>query len=213
MRTLLASVLAASLLLVSSPSRAQDDDDVPPPDPRTHLTRSTHWYGYETLATDGAALALAVPALASSASGIQSVFGVGSVMTYGLGAPIVHAAHGQTGKALADLGIRVGMPLVLGFFGEAIGSGSYQQSGCRASDPGFCGLGNALGQVGAAAEGAVIGGLLGIGGAVVIDAALLAREPVTHVASPATAHIEPAFGVAPDRRGGTRATLGMIGTF
>jgi hypothetical protein len=81
------------------------------------------------------------------------------------------------------------------------------------SSPGFCGLDNSFGQIGAAVEGAAIGGLLGLGGAVVIDAALLAREPVTHVAPPASAHIEPTFGVAPDRRGGTRATLGMIGTF
>lgn len=225
MRTLLASVLGASFLLASSAAGAQDYGNLPqylpedpPQAPPRGPTRPTHWYGYETLATDGAALLLAVPALTSNTSAVQSVFGVGSVMTYGLGAPIVHFAHGHVGAGFADLGLRVGMPLVLGFFGGLIGATTYQPPPCSSST--LCGWGNMLGAAAAAGEGVIIGGLLGAGGAVALDAAMIAREPVkdhdaangAEPSNPST-HIEPAFGVAPERRGGTRATLGVVGTF
>ena len=49
MRAFPCSLLAATLLLTASAARA---DDAPEP---------TRWYGYQTLATDGVALALAVP--------------------------------------------------------------------------------------------------------------------------------------------------------
>jgi hypothetical protein len=151
-------------------------------------------------------------------------FGVGSVMMYGLGAPIVHFAHGRIGAGFGDLGIRVGMPVILGFFGAMVGAGTYQQTSCNTAADSFCDLGNALGQVAAAAEGAMVGGLIGIGGAVAIDAAVIAREPVKHddtddeqepsmLRQPSTAKIEPTLGVAPERQGGARATVGVVGTF
>jgi hypothetical protein len=226
MRTQLATMLGASVLVVSSVARAQDYGNLPqesledpsePPPAAAPLepSRPTHWYGYETLATDGAALLLSVPALASHASGVQSVFGWGSALTYGLGAPIVHFAHGHVGKGFADLGLRVGMPLVLGVLGGMIGVSTYQPPPCNVSLGGWAGLGCALddtfGPVGAFAEGAMIGGLLGMGGAMALDAAVLAREPIKH--DGVSPRIEPAFGLTPERRGGTRATVGLVGAF
>jgi hypothetical protein len=237
MRTLVAVMLGASALLASSASRAQEYGDlsfqelpkVSPQDPPA----PTHWYGYEILATDGAALLLAVPALASNSSTVHSVFGVGSLMTYGLGAPIVHFTHGRVGAGFADLGLRVGMPLVLGLFGGMIGSGSYQPIPCNTSSTGAysgafsglgCGLDNGIGQVVSTAVGAAVGSMIGIGIAVAIDAAVIAREPVrldgaSHDAKPsrriprAATHIEPTFGLTPEPRGGTRATVGLLGVF
>jgi len=70
----------------------------------------------------------------------------------------------------------------------------------------------------------VVGGLLGMGGAIAIDAAVLAREPVgatggAHEPEPVpaqqtfTSRIQPALGLVPERQGGARASVGVIGTF
>ena len=138
MHRTLASLLAASLLLGSSAARADDAPSTDPP-------KATHWYGYQTLATDGAALALAIPAMATSNSSPSMGFGIASTAMYGLGAPIVHLTHGHVGKGLLDLGLRVAMPIALGFVGAGIGVASYHPQACNASTDASCGLGNAFG--------------------------------------------------------------------
>lgn len=79
-----------------------------------------------------------------------------SFATYVLGGPIVHASHGNWGRAALSLGARVGMPLLGISTGVAL-------EDCRGGD--FCGFG-----------GALIGGVVGIAAAVAIDSAALARE-------------------------------------
>jgi hypothetical protein len=221
MRTALASFVFVAVVLGSSVALA----DGVPSAPSAATVSPTRWYGYETLATDGAALVLAVPAFSSSTSGFQTTFGVGSLVVYGLGGPIVHFAHGHVGKGFADLGLRVAMPLVLGFFGGLIGGAAYTPPPCNPGTQ-FCGLDD-LGGVAAAAEGATIGGLLGIGSAIAIDAGLMAREPMRDgddmpdpPHAPAsqeepyyTSTIQPTFGLAPERQGGARATAGLVGAF
>lgn len=77
-----------------------------------------------------------------------------------LGAPVVHFAHGHVGKGFLSMGLRVGMPLALGY-------GFASAASCSSSDDFGCGLGEL-----------VLGILLGAAGASAIDAAAIAREKV-----------------------------------
>ncbi len=239
MRALVASLLAASLAFASSSARAyegpdSDPDPAPEPEPAAGApahSRPTHWYGYQTLGTDAAAIALLVPALVTNVpQGEQSGFALASSLTYGFGGPIVHWSHGAIGKGFGDLALRVGAPIALGFVGGIIGAAAYHPAPCGpAGAQDWCGLGQGLGELGAELEGMTLGGLVGIAGAITLDAAVLAREPATRDSDDATdahprellpsspaspvAHVEPAFGVSPERQGGTRATFGLRGVF
>ena len=215
MRALTATLALASLLSASSVAFA--DPSAAPSSP------DKHWYGGETLATDGAALLLLIPALASKDGGAQSMFAVGSVATFGLGAPVVHVAHGRIGTALGDLAMRVVLPLGLGVLGGYLGSAGYQPSQtCTASSDEYCTRQQDYGRLGATLSGLFLGGLLGAGTATVVDAAVLAWAPVHPTPDVRAApyppprpalHVEPTVSVAPERAGGTRATLGVMGTF
>ncbi len=215
MRAPLGLVLALSVLLASSVARA-DDDDVPPRDP----PRSTHvWYGYQTLAADGVALALFLPAV--QPGGTQQGLSAMSLVTYSLGAPILHLVHGQADKAFGDVALRVVLPLVTGVLGGFAGAAN------AAARPPTCSgasLGCAFDAIGAIDDGVAVGGMLGMAGAAIIDASVLAREHVDHYdvvagarpwsgSPPSSAKIEPTFGVTPERQGGARATLGVVGAF
>jgi hypothetical protein len=238
MRTLLFSLLAASAVLASSVARA--DDGAPSTDP-PRPAPTTRWYGYQTLSTDGVALGFG--ALALTAGSHDKYLVVTSLGLYGLGAPIIHFAHGHVGKGFGDLGMRVGMMALGAVIGGGIAYAAYTPpAGCTASggvspsasgSVGDFGLGEALGCASlypalATAFGVVLGGIVGGMGASAIDAVLLARENVPSDrgddATPAHPHPEsearatitsmrPTFGVAPERTGGTRATLGLVGTF
>jgi len=76
---------------------------------------------------------------------------------YVIAAPAIHFAHGNPGRAMGSLGIRVGLPLVLG-------GATYEASACSGE---FC------------AVGAVFFGTLGALGAMAIDAAVFAYEPAS----------------------------------
>lgn len=164
------------------------------PSPPAPPTLRSHWYGWQALTVDGAAVIIALTSGFTGAWG-----GVGGLTTYAVGAPIVHMAHGHLGKGMADIGLRVGLPLLFGTIGYASGNQS-----CH-SDGFFC-LPPAVGD-------AVIGGLIGYAGAVIIDAAFLAREDVEVAAVPPTR--ERAFlQVAPDLQlRKDKQTLGLRGTF
>jgi hypothetical protein len=74
---------------------------------------------------------------------------------YLLATPIIHVAHGRVGRAVGSLAMRVGFPFAL----AVVGAGG--RSGGR----------------GPSTEGVVVGGVLGMATAIVIDAAVLAYEP------------------------------------
>jgi hypothetical protein len=200
MRLLIAALVASSLSLASSVALAEGPDAAPPPAAaETKAPATSTWYGYQTLATDAVAGLLAIPALTSSSSATQQGFGVGTAVMYGVGAPLVHFSHGRVGAGFADLGIRAAAPLLGALVGFAAGGG------------GFASIG-----------GAVEGFGVGMGGAVAVDAALLAYDPASTDAPAAPAPVrpaakaatlEPAVAVTPERTGGTRATVGVLGTF
>ena len=135
----------------------------------------SRWYGWQTLATDGAALMLAVVAVRGD-DDISSLLGLTSVALYGLGGPVVHLTHDNGWQALGSLALRGGLPVLAGAAGVAL-------ERCDNSDEeDFCGL-----------SGAVLGGLAGMVSAMVIDSAALGWERV-----PAQAGEGPRLGVASD---------------
>ena len=163
--------------------RVDHDDgegaDAEAPEPQTH------WYGWQTLATDGAAVTLFI-AGASADSGAVAVLGVG---TYVLGGPVVHWTHDGGWRGWASLGIRVGGPVLVGLGGFALGSG------CEGEDAEVC-----------PAVGAALFGSLGLVSAIIVDAAVLGYEEV----KPSDDEISwtPTVDV-----GRSQARLGVAGTF
>lgn len=219
MRSLLPSLIAGSLLLASSTAWADDAPSAAPQAPTP-----THWYGYQTLAVDGAALAVLLPSFAVTDPRASTALAFGSGATFLVGGPVVHWAHGADLKGFADLGIRVGLPLALGTIGGFIGRATWHPTPCPTMTTDSCG---GPGPYAASFQGAAIGGFIGVAGAIALDAAVLAREPLRrpgedddpHAMDPLAsrtstpARVEPTFHVAPERTGGARATVGLIGIF
>jgi len=100
------------------------------------------WYGYQTLAADGAAAVLLSGGLALTVHDLHAdgdsipVLGVGLTAVgfgaYCLGGPITHFSHGHAGKGFASLGVRVAGPLVglgLGALASDIATHSKNQVG------------------------------------------------------------------------------------
>ena len=146
------------------------------------------WYGWQTLATDGAALALALAA-GDTDDRHSTPLALASLGTYALGGPIVHAANGSAGRMGLSLALRVGAPMLLGAGGYYVFSAGADS---RSWAPAIAG---------------VLGGMIGIAGAVAVDASVLARKEAPP-AEAASLRITPS--VAPTRGG---ATVGAVGTF
>ncbi|WP_437534483.1 hypothetical protein WME79_10015 [Sorangium sp. So ce726] len=109
-----------------------------------------------------------------------------------VGGPIIHGGHGNSGKALASLGINIGGTLVGGLIGaEAAGK----------ADEGDW--------VDPSVAGAILGGSLGLLAANIVDIAVLPYEE-SELESDRSARLrlEPQIGLAP---GGV--TFGLGGTF
>lgn len=126
-----ASWIVGSLLLCATPARAQLDathsEEDPPtaaappatppaapvaPVPRTTRTK---WYGRETLIVDGVSagvFALGVGVAWSAQGEGMLLFPLAGIVSYGIGAPIVHTTHGNVGRAAASLALRVALPTI-----------------------------------------------------------------------------------------------------
>jgi hypothetical protein len=78
------------------------------------------------------------------------IVGIGG---YFLATPITHVAHGNPGRAFGSIAMRIALPLTLGLVGS--GSSTRDES-----------------------TGLVVGGLLGVATAIILDASVLAYEPV-----------------------------------
>lgn len=146
------------------------------------------WYGWQTLALDGASVSIVLLgglALATDEYQLEEVGAtwiLGSAVPYLFGSPVLHAVRGHSGKAWASFGLRLGMPLA------GYAAGAFPE--CHSGD--FCKVG----------YGAV-GGAIGIAGAMVIDAAWLAweRRSVRQSAGFRSGSIEltPKLVLSPDR--------------
>src|SRR6185436_9631485 len=130
----------------------------------------TTWYGRQTLIADGAAAGLLGLTILSSDGNAANVLGTLSFGTYLLGGPIVHWSHGHGWTGFGSLAARVGFPLGGALVGVLIGAAA-----CGSSEDEFIPCPVAFGAVG------LLGGMVA---APVVDATIIAREPVTRPAGP-----------------------------
>lgn len=139
--------------------------------PSVSTTESTaqrrEWYGWQTALADVAALALGATVIGisgnrSGGSDVGSVVGVLTVSSFALGAPAVHAAHGQWEKAGASLGLRLGAPAAGALGGFLVGSAS-----CPHDES----------DVPCSAIGGGLGLFIGAATAIIVDSAVIAYGP------------------------------------
>ncbi len=119
------------------------------------------WYGWQSLSADGASLVLllAASAASDSKSKASDVMAYGALGGYLLGGPVTHLLHDSPSRGLGSLGLRLGLPIALGYIGSSLERCS--------EDFDLCGV-----------PGAVIGGTLGILTAVIVDASVLGYDDV-----------------------------------
>lgn len=149
------------------------------------------WYGWQTLLVDGAALsAVLVGTAVHRGPGRDhgrgdALAGVG-LIAYGLGPGIVHFAHRNPGLGFASFGIRLGIPLAGAFLGASVVS-SCDSYRCEE-------------------DGAAVGALLGMLGAIAIDAATFAYDDRRPRADEGGLSLAPVLSLQPGR-----AWLGLGG--
>lgn len=172
--------------MISKPARAsdldyEDDETASEPAPRRG------WYGWQTLIVDGASLsALVLGAGLSNGDGDAGGLVALGLLGYEFGPGIVHFVHRNPGRGFASMGLRLGMPLAGAFFGASAASNC---------DGFLC-----------EAEGAAAGLLLGMAGAIALDAALFAYDEQP-VKSPRMGWWVPRLAVTP-----RRAWIGIAGS-
>jgi hypothetical protein len=151
-----ADVIVAPSARREAEARAEAEPDAELAD---ELAAAPHsrWYGWQTLIADGASLAtiIASASLSDGSDAHDTLAGLG-LLGYEFAPGIVHFAHRNPGRGFASFGIRLGMPLAAAFLGASLASG------CNTN---LCEAG-----------GAGVGVLLGMGGAIAIDAAVFAYD-------------------------------------
>ena len=171
--------------------------------PGAALPTEGYWYGWQTASSDAASVAVVMIGTATHASVITAL-GVGGTL---FGAPGVHLANGRGLIGLADVGLRVALPLLGGFVGYAA-AGTCHEDPHSTSLLGNCFLHGF--------NEAAIGGLVGLGSAMVLDASALAYgtreiEPPSAPRERGAPHIT---SIAPAYDPVTRtAAVGMGGRF
>lgn len=126
------------------------------------------WYGGQTLMVD----LISVPLVAVSGLGVAG---------YLVGAPLIHFAHDNPGRALGSIGLRIWLPVLGGLIGKSPSSGG---GGILSVD-----------------DGALIGAGLGIVSAWLIDSLVLAYEdqPAPERASMSGIRINGGLSVTPEK--------------
>jgi len=155
----------------------------------------TRWYGWQTLAPDAVAVGLAMVAahVGEKADQVATARGL-LALSAGIflaDGPIVHALHGQPGRAGWSLALRLGLTLLGGAAGLGVGESCrtqyvYDHEGCQ-FEYGFYGL------------------VFGAATAALVDAAIVGHEPVT-----ARARSAPSIAFTPLRDGGALSLSGRF---
>jgi hypothetical protein len=175
----------AELITQGPPPIADDDDDDRPLEPKRA------WYGWQTLVVDGAAFsALFIGAAINGSSGggdDGGAFVAAGLLGYEFGPGIVHFVHRNPGRGFASFGVRLGMPLAGAVLGASLFSNC---DGYRCQD-----------------EGAAAGLLLGMAGAIALDAAVFAYDDRKPRAASRTPTLLPMASLLPGR-----AWLGIAGS-
>lgn len=177
------SAAALATLLVATSAAA---DAVPQAAPQVTPQSDHVWYGWQPLLGDLAGAGIFIAGAARGNAGIEIV----GVLVFPVAAPVIHLEHGHPYRALGSLVLRVGAPVGGLFLGAQV-----EGRNCTRSDEGPCGL-----------AGAVLGSLIGLLTAVVIDDGLLSWDE-----KPAPGFVErltPSIAVR-----GNRGLLALRGTF
>jgi hypothetical protein len=176
----------------SAPQRAGTDAE------SAHLLRK-HWYGWQLLTTDLVATTLFLSDTLLDSMAVDNATllrpGVPIVLSVGIfvaAPPAIHFAHGRIAAGLGSLGLRTGLPFLLGLLGKS--SCSNRNTDGEYSDcPGALELG---------------GVLIGVMAASAIDAAALSTEV------PSSEPARPRLGLLPVLSAdGKRGELRLLGTF
>ena len=186
----IAILLFTSMLATEDPRPLAEKSD-----PQAPVDETTRWYGWQTLLADAAPVTLFALAELKIASegGDQSkcpecsALFVATFATYLVVAPLVHASHGRGWTAVADFGLRLGIPTVGGLLGAALFAG---KNGLEST------------------AGAVLGATAGLVTAVIVDATVLAYEPVD-----AGSSVSAKVGWILDPEGRKRPVLVLAGAF
>jgi hypothetical protein len=117
---------------------------------------SISWYGYQTLAADATAVALAFVSAGKNSTPVA----IGAIGIYLLGAPTVHALHGRPLATVGSLGLRIFLPLISSALGAATADCTNRVVNDEACD----------------FAPRVVGFLVGMAAAAVIDGAAVAWE-------------------------------------
>jgi hypothetical protein len=171
---------------VTAAEAAFDDDAEPDEEGSSAESSRRTWYGWQTLTADGISTLLFITgaSLADRGDDTGETLAWASLAGYGFAPGILHFVHENPGRGFASFGIRLGMPLAGAFVGAAAASG------CNGYE--------------CEAGGAGAGFLLGMGGAIAIDAAVLAYDYPE--SSRRAARVLPLVSVAPGR-----AFVGLAG--
>ena len=155
------------------------------------------WYGGQTLGVDGVALALFALGAANGGSNPSTATSlmVTSGITYVLGGPVIHIAHGRYGTAAASLGVRLAAPVVGGAVGGVAGAVLFGAAS------------NSTGALIGGATGAIFGLGTGVIVASVLDSAVLAHRTAR---APERTGFQWSPVAAPVKGG---ATAGVVGRF
>jgi hypothetical protein len=128
------------------------------------------WYGWQTLLTDAGSLTLVGIGAAATDSSAQRgktlaiALSAAGAIGYALGGPIVHFEHGQKNNAIASLALRAGLPVGGALAGYLVGLG-----GCTGTHDAAVPCPVAM---------SMVGGITGLGAAVLVDALGLGYGPI-----------------------------------
>ena len=125
------------------------------------VPKERYWYGYQTLLVDAASITTALLGVRTDAPALGYIGALGLFV----GAPIVHFVNERPLAAFGSAGLRVGLSGLGVVIGFAVAGSCHEDASSTAF--GSCFL-HGVGE-------AAIGGLIGLGSAIVLDGALLAR--------------------------------------
>jgi hypothetical protein len=132
------------------------------PDPRP-AAPVERWYGWQTLTLDGINFLVLIPVsfgIASHGGSAEFIGASGAalgILGYAVGAPIIHAVHGEFRMSALSFGLRTVAPLGTAFVGGALGGFSAAGSGSERASL-------------ALSAGVLSGAFIGAAGAIAIDA-------------------------------------------
>jgi hypothetical protein len=199
------ALLVAALLTIPATVHAADRAD-----PATEGTTppaaaaAPRWYGWQPLIVDASSIAMMVGGGFVGGSGTMPLEFLGGT-GYLLGAPIIHDAHGQFGRAGTSLALRVLLPAASTIVGVLVAWAAFPNGTHSGGGDSYSSVDKSVYQ----AAGGFIGFGLGALTAVFVDDLSLAKE---RVPTPLLPDSRPTIG---PRLGATRggATFGVGGTF